>query len=50
MFLIQMQAPYDTDLLMTINVPDKFSPGNDGTSEAYANSLAAAEAGFKGLV
>ena len=39
LFLLRVSAPYDTDLLMTLNVPDKFSEKRDGQSAEYAEHV-----------
>ena len=50
LFLLRINAPYDTDLLMTLNVPDKFSENRDGQSDLYAEHVKKADTMFETLV
>ena len=50
MFLLRVESPYDTDLLMTLNVPDKHSPNKDGQSVEYAEHVLKSSVTFEGLV
>ena len=51
MCMIRFKEPYDTDLLFTYNIPDKFSSDDEsnadlGTSQKYTEFLASCENDF----
>ena len=50
LMLVRMQDPFNTDLLMSLSVPDKTGDVSDGKSDAFKKFLDESEKTFRQMV